>query len=180
MTDRNTLYPNLKQIAASVREAAGKARCRTCGAEAAKPYVFAYGKKLRQERSSVTHGNTTTTTTTTYYGSLSATAVHLCANCVGDHRRAMATRLWVTIILLALVSLALIVAVIVTPGDQVIPVGLAAILLMTALFIGVRLHIILTEPDQAGLDKALKLHKKQLQKEGYDSFWRDPDRPGRI
>jgi len=149
-------------------------------AHTAKPFVFAYGKKLSEEHSSATHGNTTTTTTTTHYGDLSALAVHLCTDCVDNHRRKMATRLWITIILLALVSIALIVAVIVMPGDQVGMTIFATLMPFSLLVFGVKLHKTLSEPDLAGLDKALKMNKKALEQEGYDSFWRDPENPGSI
>lgn len=180
MSTENTLYPNLRQIAANVRAAAGTAPCQVCGAEAARPYVFAYGKKLHEERSSSTQGSTTTTTTTTYYGSLSARAVHLCASCVGKHRSAMATRLGLTIALLAVLSVALIVAVVAMPGDQVVLTIFATILPLAALFFGAKLHQTLKKEDLAGLDKAVRLHRKGLEQEGYDSFWRDPENPGSL
>jgi len=92
----------------------------------------------------------------------------------------MATRLWITIILLALVSIALIVAVIVMPGDQVGMTIFATLMPFSLLVFGVKLHKTLSEPDLAGLDKALKMNKKALEQEGYDSFWRDPENPGSI
>jgi hypothetical protein len=180
MPEGNTLYPNIQQIAARVQSAAGKGPCQSCGAKVTKLYVFAYGKKLREERSGSTQGNTTTTTTTTYYGSLNARAVHLCADCVDSHRRAMATRLWAKIIPLALVSLTLIVAAIAMPGDHILLTIFATISPIITLFFGVKLHQVLTTPDLAGLDKALRLHKKALEQEGYDSFWRDPGNPDSI
>jgi len=178
MSNDNTLYPNIQRIAAQVKSTAGEKPCQNCGAETAKPFVFAYGKKLKEERSSTTHGNTTTTTT--YYDSLNARAVHLCADCVDNHRRGIVTRLWVTLILLALVSIALIVAVIVMPGDQIIMTIFATLTPFSLFVFGVKLHKTQSEPDLAGLDKALKMSKKALEQEGYDSFWRDPKSPGSI
>jgi len=180
MIDRNTLYPNIRQIAANVRNVASTAPCEICGDEAAKPYVFAYGKRLRQESSSSYYGGGTKTITTTYYGSLNARAVHLCANCVDRHRRDMAGRVRAMIILFVLVSLALITTVVVMPGDQVVLTIFAVLSPFVALFFGVRLDQIQKKPEWAGLDKAMKLHLRELQKEGYDSFWRDPEDPGSI
>lgn len=180
MSNMNTLYPNIQQIAAHVRSTARNSPCENCGSDNTKPYVFAYGKKLKEEKSSATQGNTTTTTTTTYYGSLNARAVHLCAKCVDSHRRAIATRLWVTIILLALLSITLIIAVIAIPGDQAALTIFATLTSFSILVFGVLLHNILSKPDLAGLDKALKMSRKELEQEGYDSFWRDPEDPGSI
>jgi hypothetical protein len=150
MTNENTLYPNIMKASAEALAAAGHAPCAVCGAEDTKPYMFAYGKKVGEERGTSTNGSTTTTVTTTYYDSLAAQAVHLCANCVDIHRRTMLRSLWVTIAGLALASLGFIVAAIAMPGTQAILTILATISPLLLLFFFIRVHLVLTQPDRAG------------------------------
>lgn len=176
----NTLYPAIRRLAAAALEAAGSGPCQVCGRDQAQGYAFAYGKKLDETSSSSTSGSTTTTVTTTTYGDLHAHAVHLCAASVAAHRRAMAIRLWITIAILAIVSISLIAATILMPGDQIGLTILATVSPFAVLVYVVKLHKTLTQPELAGQDKALRLDKKALQKAGYDSFWRDPSDPGSV
>ncbi|MGD8605200.1 MAG: hypothetical protein PVF49_11575 [Anaerolineales bacterium] len=180
MENVNTLYPNIQRLAAQMRAQAGYKHCENCGASEAPPYVFAYGKKLSEDRSSVSTGSGTTTTTTTTYGSLDAKAVHLCDQCVASHRKEMVNRLWLVIAILGTLSLVLIVAAFLLPGDQILVTILATLMPFAVLFYGVKLHTTKNNADLPGLDLALKISKPRLQAEGYDSFWKDPDNPGSL
>ena len=180
MPNENTLYPALQQIAATALDAAGNAPCAVCNDENTNPYVFAYGKKVSEESKVTTQGNTTTTVTTTRYNALHARVVHLCTGCVDAHRRTMAVPLWITVIALALISLALIITVITMPGDQAALAILATLSPFVTLFFSIKLFLTLTEPDRAGRDKALRLYIKALKSEGYDSFWKDTKNPDSL
>jgi hypothetical protein len=92
----------------------------------------------------------------------------------------MVSRLWLTIGILGAISISLIVAAFVLPGDQILLTILATLTPFAVLFYGVKLNRTKTNADLPGLDLALKLSKPSLQAEGYDSFWKDPYSPDSL